>query len=243
VAPDEPWSDLARRGGYPIAAYALSSADERRDWFAGYAATYLERDVRQFAAIENLADVRRLLTVLALRVGRILNQAEVSRDLGLPTSTVHRHLNLLEVSYQVIRVPAYAVNRTKRLVKAPKLFWSDTGLAMYLAGAVEPTGQHLENLVATELMAWSGLEPGPINVLYWRTASGAEVDFVIETPRRVLPIEVKSARRVGLEDARHLELFLDDYADRSDAGLLLYTGDETFWLTRRVLAVPWSRVI
>ena len=82
-----------------------------------------------------------------------------------------------------------------------------------------------------------------MSVLYWRTATGAEVDFVVETPRRVLPVEVKASGRVGTGDARHLELFLNEYADRARAGLLLYTGDQTFWLTRRVLAVPWYRIV
>ncbi len=243
VAPDEPWRDLAQRGGYPIPSYELSSAAQRRDWFDGYTATYLERDFRQLSAIENLADLRRLMTALTLRVGKLLNQADVARDLALPTSTVHRYLNLLEVSYQLVRLPAYSVNRTRRLVKAPKVYWSDTGMALHLAGEIEPTGPHLENLVASDLLAWSALRSGPVSILYWRTASRAEVDFVVETPRRVLPVEVKAARRVSLEDARHLELFLDEYSDRAEAALLLYTGDETFWLTRRVLAAPWSRVI
>ncbi|MGQ0734441.1 MAG: ATP-binding protein [Acidobacteriota bacterium] len=243
VAPDEPWTGLARRGGYPVPSWHLSADDQRADWFDGYIATYLERDLRQQSAIDALADVRRLMAALTQRVGGLLNQAAIARDLGLPTSTVHRHLNLLEVSYQLIRVPAYVLNRTKRLVKAPKVFWADTGLAMQLAGAVEPTGAHLENLVATDLLAWSALVSGPVSVLYWRTAAGAEVDFVVETPRQVLPIEVKATRRVGLGDARHLELFLDEYADRARAGLVLYTGDEIFWLTKRVLAVPWSRIL
>jgi predicted AAA+ superfamily ATPase len=150
---------------------------------------------------------------------------------------------VLEVSYQLIRLPAYTLNRTKRLVKAPKVFWADTGLAMHLAGMAEPTGGHLENIVATDLLAWAALTSGPINVLYWRTSAGAEVDLLVETPRRVLPMEVKATRRPGLGDARHLELFLDEYSDRAPAGLVLHTGEDIFWLTKRVLAVPWSRLV
>ncbi|MCI0433199.1 MAG: ATP-binding protein [Gemmatimonadetes bacterium] len=243
VAPDEPWQDVVRRGGYPVAAYELTSPSKRRDWFDGYTLTYLERDLRQVTAIDNLADARRLMTALALRVGRLLNQAEVSRDLGLPASTVHRHINVLEVSCQLIRLSAYAVNRTKRLMKSPKVYWSDTGLALHLAGDIEPNGRHLENLIVMDLLAWASLVTGPVSVLHWRTQKGLEVDLVVETPQRLLPVEVKAARRVSVSDARHLEQFLDDYADLADAGLLLYTGDETFWLTRRVLVVPWSRVI
>jgi predicted AAA+ superfamily ATPase len=113
----------------------------------------------------------------------------------------------MEVSYQIVRVPAYAVNRTKRLVKAPKLFWSDTALALHLSGRAEPDGAYLENLVATDLFAWASLQSTPVSILYWRTASGAEVDLVVEAPSRVLPVEVTSSSRVTIKDARHLEVF------------------------------------
>jgi predicted AAA+ superfamily ATPase len=147
------------------------------------------------------------------------------------------------VSYQLIRLPAFSVNRTKRLIKSPKLYWSDTGLALHLAGESTPRGPHLENLILGDLMAWRGARTDRTSILHWRTTKGAEVDFIIEGAQEVLPIEVKAARRVRTADARHLEVFLQDYADLAPAGLLLYDGDDTFWLTRRVVAAPWWRVI
>ena len=242
VVPAEPWQPLAQRGGYPVAAYELERPEQRADWFAGYAATYLERDLRQLSAIENLADMRRLMAALCLRLGGLLNQADLARDVALPSSTVQRFLNLLEVSYQLVRVPGYAVNRTRRLIKSPKIYWSDTGLALHLAGATALRGAHLENLVLTDLLAWAGQSPQRPAVLHWRTNTGAEVDFVIELPERLLAIEVKAAKRVTHADARHLRTFLDDYPT-SQAALLLYDGDDIFWLDRGVLAVPWHRVI
>mgnify|MGYP001825022549 FL=1 len=240
--PREDWQDLAARGGYPTPAHQLALNDQRAEWFAGYSATYLERDLRQLSAIENLADMRRLMAALCLRLGGLRNQAEISRDLGVPTSTVQRFLNLLEVSHQLLRIPGYSVYRTRRLIKAPKIYWSDTGLAMHLSGESSPRGAHLENLVVTDLLAWAGSNTRKPNVLYWRTAGGAEVDFVIELPDRLLPIEVKASRRVSHGDARHLLTFLDDYPT-APAALLLYDGDEVFWLDRRVLAAPWYRVL
>jgi uncharacterized protein len=241
--PPEDWRALVRRGGYPVPAHVLSSHADRELWLAGYAATFLERDVGQISAIENLADLRRVITALCLRVGGLLNQAEVARDLGMPSSTVQRYLNLLELSYQLVRVPAYAVNRTKRLMKSPKVYWSDTGLAMHLSGEAEPRGQHLENLVLTDLLTWAESEAGQVSILHWRTSAGAEVDFVIERPNRLLPIEVKAARRVRHADARHLRAFQAEYADLAPAALLLYDGEESFWLDRNVFAVPWHRII
>lgn len=241
--PAESWRSLAMRGGYPAPAFELEGPAQRAEWFAGYASTYLERDLRSLSAIENLADMRRLMAALCLRVGNLLSQAEVSRDLALPSSTVQRYLNLLDVSYQLVRVPGYSVNRTRRLVKAPKAYWTDTGLALHLAGETEPRGAHLENVVLTDLLAWAGGVPERPNVLHWRTATGAEVDFVVELPGRLLPIEIKSARRVMNADARHLRSFLADYSDSAPGALLLYDGDEVFWVERGVLAAPWHRVI
>ena len=186
--------------------------------------------------------MRRLMAALALRIGGLLNQAEVSRDLGLPSSTVQRFLNLLEVSFQLVRVPGYSVNRTRRLIKSPKIYWSDTGLAMHLGAETAPRGAHLENLVLTDLLAWAGIAPRQPNLLHWRTAAEAEVDFVIELPDRLLPIEVKASRRITPRDARHLRTFLADYPAAPGA-LLLYDGNEVFWMEERVLACPWHRVI
>jgi predicted AAA+ superfamily ATPase len=122
-------------------------------------------------------------------------------------------MNLMETSFQAIRLPAYAVNRTKRLIKAPKLYWSDTALALFLAGETEPRGCHLENLILIDLLAWRDTQARRPEILYWRTASGEEVDFVIETATKTIPIEVKAATRVAPADARGLEAFLDEYAE------------------------------
>jgi len=240
--PAEPWQHLALRGGYPVPCHELTRQEQRAEWFAGYAATYLERDVRQLSAVENLADMRRLMAALCLRLGGLLNQAELSRDLSLPSSTVQRFINLLEVSYQLVRVPGYSVNRTRRLIKAPKVYWSDTGLALHLSAEAAPRGAHLENIVLTELTAWAGAAAERPGVLHWRTAAGAEVDFVVELPDRLLPIEVKASRRVTHADARHLRTFLGDYPSAPGA-LLLYDGEEVFWVDRGVLAAPWHKVV
>jgi uncharacterized protein len=238
-APEEPWPVAARLGGLPVPARELPDEESRALWFAGYVETYLERDLLDLKAVENLADFRRLMRAACLRIGSLVNQTELGRDVGLSQPQVHRYLNLLETSYQAIRLSAYSVNRTKRLIKAPKLYWSDTALALHLAGETEPRGPHLENLVLIDLLAWRGSRIGPAEILYWRTSAGREVDFVIETPRRLLPIEVKASTRATSADAQGLEAFLAEYPDLADGGLLLYGGNELFPLSRRVLAVPW----
>jgi predicted AAA+ superfamily ATPase len=242
-APRDDWRALALRGGYPSPTLQLSTAADRAHWFAGYAQTYLERDVRDLSTVASLVDFRRLMRALCIRVGTLVNQSEVSRDIGLSQPSVHRWMDLLEASYQLVRVPAYAVNRTKRLIKTPKVYWSDAGLAMYLAGETEPRGEHLENLVLSDLLAWRGSTPHAADVLFWRTTTGDEVDFVIEAGARVLPIEVKATSRPALSDAKGLRSFLDEYRKRSRAALLLHTGSHVTWLADRVLAVPWWKVM
>lgn len=221
----------------------MDDPEARGAWFDGYVRTYLERDLRDLAAVENLADFQRLLRAACLRIGNILNQAELARDVGLPPSTAQRYLGLMETSFQLVRLPAFAVNRTKRLTKSPKLFWTDTGLALRVAGESRPRGAHLENLILTDLLAWKEGRPNAPQVLYWRTAKGAEVDFVIEWGDRVLPIEVKSGGRVRTGDVRHLQTFLDEYPDLAGGGVVLYDGSETFWVRDRILATPWRRVL
>ena len=125
-------------------------------------------------------------------------------------------------TYQAVRLPALAVNRTLRLIKSPKLYWADTALAMFLAGASEPRGAHLENLVLWDLLVWRDAQERRAEILYWRTATGLEVDLVVETPGRLLPIQVKAGTRVTPGDTRGLEAFLDEYPDLTAGGLLLY---------------------
>ncbi|OFW08012.1 MAG: ATPase [Acidobacteria bacterium RIFCSPLOWO2_02_FULL_67_36] len=239
----EDWRPLAFRGGYPTPALELESRDARATWFAGYVRTYLERDLQEISSVTALPDLRRLMRAACLRLGQLTNQTELGRDVALPQPTVHRYLNLLETSYQLVRVPAYAVNRTKRLIKTPKLYWADTGLALHLAGVDEPEGAHLENLVLGDLLVWRESQSKPPEILYWRTATGEEVDFVLEIGRTLVPIEVKATRHPRVEDARHLRSFRDEYKARTRTGLLLHAGDRTEWLAPGILSAPWWRVL
>jgi len=237
----EDWRELARRGGYPTPALELEPAARDR-WFAGYTQTYLERDLQQVSSISNLPDLRRLMRAVCLRLGQMMNQTELGRDVALPQPTIHRWLNVLEVSYQLVRLPAYAVNRTKRLIKAPKLYWSDTGLALHLVNG-EAAGPHLENVVLNDLLAWRDTALRRPEVSYWRTAAGEEIDFVLELDGALLPIEIKASDRPRTNDIKHLLAFREEYGKRSRAGLLLHTGTTVEWLSPGVLAAPWWAVV
>ena len=243
--PDYPedWLVLARRGGFPTPALQLQTAQDRAIWFDGYVRTYLERDLQALSAISALPDFRRLMRATSHRLGQLVNQAELGRDVALPQPTVHRYLNLLETSYLLVRLPAYAVNRTKRLIKSPRLYWGDTGIALHLAEGAEPTGAHLENLILNDLLAWRDARLQRAELCYWRTAIGEEVDFVIETGGKLLPIEVKSTTSPRLSDTAHLRTFRAEYGKKARAGLLLHAGSKVDWLAPDILAAPWWKVL
>jgi len=241
------WPAATLAGGFPPAALDPDDG-ARAEWFDGYVRTYLERDLQTLSTIEHLADFRRLLRLAALRTGKLMNQSDLARDAGLSQPTAHRYLGLLETSHLLVRLPAYAVNRTKRLVKAPRLFLCDSGLACFLAGLHTPAlleasdmaGFMLENLVLADLLAWRETQPIPPDVLYWRTTSGQEVDFVIEGEGLLTPVEVKAASRARLDDTGGLRAFLDEYPETAPHAILLYAGRTVERLADRIWAVPLS---
>lgn len=237
------WRALAERGGLPVPAVELETSSARAAWFESYVRTYLERDLRDLTNVQNLPDFRRLMRAASLRLGGLLNQSELARDVGLPSSTVQRYLGLLETSHLLVRLEPYSVNRSKRLIKAPKLYWADTGLALHLAGT-DPSGPHLENLLLCDLLAWSeSVRSARPQILYWRSVNGQEVDLVIELGDRLLAIEVKASGSPSHADAKHLRTFRDEYEDVVHGCLLLHNGTETFRMDERIVATPWWRVV
>jgi len=234
------------RGSMPP-LLTMTSLEACVRWWEGYLATYLERDLRQLARIDALADFRRVMVALALRSGQLQNQTEIERDTAVPQPTVHRYLNLLEASHLLERLPAYATSRTKRLIKAPKVYWADPALAAHLAGyydeqslrAARELGPLFETLLLHHLRVLSQLLTPRAKLFYWRTVSGQEVDFVIEQGRRLLALEVKLSPTPRYTDCEGLRLFLQEYPEAS-AGLLVHTGREIRRLDEKIVAVPWN---
>ena len=175
VAPEEDWKERSRIGLFPTPALQLDD-EACSSWFSGYEATYLDRDIRDITNIHNVPDFRRLMALLALRMGNLTNQTEVGRDAKLAQAQVHRWMNLLETTFQIFRLDAFSTNKGTRLIKTPKTYWIDTGLAMHLTREHTPRGAHLENLVLHDLRAWRDATDARADLSYWRTAGGREVD-------------------------------------------------------------------
>jgi predicted AAA+ superfamily ATPase len=239
----EDWRELARLGGYPAAALEMEAGAEEPAWFRGYTRGYLERDLRDLSATENVVDVHALMRAACARIGGVVNQAELARATGISTPTLYRYLKLLESSYQLVRLEPYARKGTKRLVKSPRLHWSDTGLALSLAGEESPHAAHLANLVLGDLLAWRDAQLAEVGLFYWRTQLGEEVDFLLEQDGRLLPVQVTAATRVVPEDARPLRTLRRQYGSAVQGALLLHAGEEVSWVDEGVLAVPWWRIL
>jgi len=250
VASREKLENLIIRGFFPPVVVQFKKLSSILGWMEGFVTTFLERDLRQLAQIENLPDFRRLMGALALRSGQMLNQSEISRDTGIPQPTVHRYLNLLEISFLIEKIPAYSVSRTKRLVKSPKIYWGDSGLACFLMGyhhvehlrKAKEWGALFETLVFHHLKVWTSLNVPSPRIFYWRTATGHEIDFIIEWGNKLLAIEVKSSDEVRYTDTHNLKLFMAEYHN-TKAGIIVYTGKSLKQIGEKIWAVPWELLV
>jgi uncharacterized protein len=241
------------RGGFPE---ALEREDDRRDeWFASYLTTIVQRDLREEANIERLAEVPAVLASLASRVRAPLNKTDLSSSVEIPRTSLDRYLTLLEHVFLTSRLPAWHTNRIKQITKAPKLLISDSALLVHLlrtdrerlASDDALLGVVLECFVGMELTKQLSAASTRASLRHMRTAAGAEVDFVLEgADGRVAGIEVKASATVRAEDFKHLKRMRDRIDDERFArGVILYTGSERLPFGERLEAWPlatlWSR--
>lgn len=230
-------------GGLP--PVALGDAASRELWFLGYEQTYLERDLRDLSQVADLVAFRNLLRLAALRTGQVLNQSELARDAKLPATTVSRYLGLLEASFLMARVSPFLRSRASRLIKAPKVFMTDSGIAAHLAAVTDlsPTsgeplrGALLETYVCQNLMAILGAHLPRARVDFWSVQGRHEVDFVITAGRSSIAIEVKAATRFGDRDLTGLRAFVNTTSE-ARAGVLAYNGREAVPLGSNLYAIP-----
>lgn len=232
------------RGGFPEVV-----TEPERDlslWFSSYIHTYLERDVRGLRAIADLTQFRAFLQALAARSAQLLKLSELARDLGIAVNTVKGWISVLEATHQILILRPYHSNTTKRLVKTPKLYFTDTGLLCHLTGLKDPAhasagplgGALLETAVIAEIYKahlHRGLDP---RLYFWRTATGTEVDLVVEWERRLMPIEVKLSSTPRPEWTTGIELFRREHARRTAPGFVVHAGDTRRALVNEVEAVP-----
>lgn len=236
------------RGGFPE---AVSRRGERREeWLAAYLSAIVQRDLRDLANIERLAEVPAILASLAARVRAPLNKVEVSSSVGIPRTSLDRYLTLLEHVFLVRRLPAWHTSLIKQITKAPKLLLVDSALLVHLL-RTDPArlgeddsalGAVVESFVGMELAKQIAASPARASLLHMRTARGAEVDFVVEgASGLVAGVEVKSSATVRREDFKHLTVLRDRLgAKRFARGVVLYAGGERLSFGERLEAWPLS---
>lgn len=234
------------RGGYPEVQRRRSQA-RRAAWFDSYLTAVIQRDIRDLAQIDGVATLPRLLGLLAARSSATLNIADLSREGAIPQSTLARYLGLLSATFLLQTVPAWSANLSKRLVKAPRIHLSDTGLVCHLLGLGperllrEPQrlGPLVETLVTLELrkqLAWS---PTRARLFHFRTQTGQEVDLVLEDAAgRMVGIEVKASATVRAEDFRGLRVLAEAAGARFVRGVVLYSGPEAVGFGAHLIALP-----
>ena len=235
-------------GAYPEVIQRAKG--KRRDaWFAAYITALLQRDVRDLANIDGLTDMPRLLSLLAARVGGLLNMSELSRSSGIPNSTLKRYLSLLQATFLFQPLPAWSSNLGKRLIKSPKIHLIDSGLAAHLAGITHQSldrdpmffGHLLETFVVSELRKQIGWSDSRVNLYHYRTTTGREVDVVLENAAgRLVGLEVKASFTVGRKDFSGFDALSEDVGDRFVRGVVLYSGEQTVSFGEHYMALPVS---
>jgi len=236
----------ALRGGYP-AAVRRDPGRRRARFFDSYVTDLVTRDVRQISDIERPAEMRRLLSVVAARMGTLSVVQSMANDVNLPRMTLSRYLDLLELIFVIRRIPAWSSNLTTRAISTPKLIVTDSGLGGRLIGlseerAKDPTasvGPLLENFAIGEVARQLTWAEEPVQLFHYRDRDKVEVDMVLEhASGSVIGIEVKAAETVRRDDFRGLRHLADRLGGRFRAGIVLYAGEQQLSFGDRVTALP-----
>lgn len=233
-------------GGYP--AVHARKLDPRR-FYADYVASYIERDVRSLSAVQDLGNFQRFMRLCASRTGQLLNLNSLANDCGISQPTANAWMNLLEASYVVKRIAPYYRNFGKRLVKAPKLYFLDTGLCAWLLGITSEQdmathyarGALFETWAVTEALKWRAVRGDKQPIYYWRDNIGNEIDLLLEQDGGITLVEIKSGQTYQDEWQRGLQV-VERHLGFPTRKAVLYGGD--FAQSRKdVQIVPWRDLL
>jgi predicted AAA+ superfamily ATPase len=233
-------------GGYPP-LYDQPVDPER--WLNAYIATYVERDVRQLTNIRDLATFQRFMRLCAGSVGQLLNMSRIASDTGVDQKTAKAWLAILEASFIVRLLRPHHRNFRKRLVKAPKLYFFDTGLVARLLGIESPRqvvthplrGALFENWVISELLKGLSNRGKQENLFFWRSHVGHEVDLLLDRGTRLWPIEIKAGSTIASDWFDGLRRWMALAREVGDSPALVYGGDRS-QVRGEVQVIPWRKI-
>ncbi len=205
-------------------------------FFNGYIQTYVERDVRALINLKDLGRFQQFMVLLAGRVGQVVNYTSLSNDLGVSSTTIKSWISVLKASYIIFELPSYFENIRKRVVKSPKIYFTDTGLNTHLLGITTDfqaerdrlRGGFYENLVILDILKTRLNQGKRPEIYFYRDTHGNEVDLIIREGRQVVPVEIKSAATFTGSFLKGLDHFKKTVGERSTAGMVLYNGKEEF---------------
>jgi len=227
--------DLIVKGAYP----RIHDKDLKPfRFFNGYMQTYIERDVRALINLKDLRSFQQFFTLLAGRIGQVVNYTSLSNDVGVSSTTIKNWISVLKASFVIFELPPFFENIRKRVVKSPKIYFNDVGLAAYLLGieradqvSRDPLrGGLYENLLILEVLK-SCLNHGKRpELFFYRDTHGNEVDLIIKAARNLIPFEIKSAATFTPEFLKGIEHFRKIASDRCSKGYVLYNGHEQYTL-------------
>lgn len=216
-------------------------------WFANYVQTYVERDVRQLINVRDLSAFQRFVRLCAGRTGQLLNLSGLAADCGVTHNTAAAWISILEASYLLFRLPPHHANFSKRLIKTPKLYFYDAGLAAWLLGIQSPEqlnthslrGALFETFVIGEVLkARYNRGLSAQQVYFWRDRSGNEIDLLLERGEQLQPVEIKSGQTLRDDHFAGLRRWLELAGARSSDPLLVYGGNESLTHTG-IRATSW----
>ncbi|HNQ87628.1 MAG TPA: ATP-binding protein [Verrucomicrobiota bacterium] len=237
--------DLLVFGSLP--GIALEPGESRVRTLESYVELYLEEEIRREGLVRNLGAFQQFLELAALESGQTINFSAISKESGVPVATLRIFYQVLEDTFIGYRLPAYGERSRKRVLTTPRFLFFDLGVRnaaarLPLTAALVRTqaGSLFENWVGLELIHRCHYLGRTARVSGWRTAHGAEVDFVVETPSEAIPIEVKWTERPDESDARHLKLFLATYPRKARRGFVVCRCAEPRQITENIQAIPWQ---
>lgn len=235
-------------GGMPK-IQEFSGPEEKRDWFEAYRSTYLEKDLRNLAQVGDLDDFQRFYQSIAFQTGNRLNLSHLAGDIGISVPTGKRYLDILRTSYQAFTIPSYHANISKRLIKTPKVYFGDTGLACFFLRydseeALKNSGRLgplFETWIFNEVRKVLSVMPSPPALHYWQPQAGSEVDLLIEAGETLYPMEIKHAVGLQASDTKGLTQLMRELKKKTiPFGVIWYRGDRVRTVGPNILAVPFE---
>ena len=215
-------------------------------WYPAYIRTYVERDVRMIKNIDNSSLFTKFLKICAGRTGQLLNLTAISIECGIELKTVQSWLAVLESSYIIYLLKPHYSNFNKRLVKTPKLYFYDSGLACSLLGIKTISelelshfrGSLFENAVVSEIYKTESNKINQSQLYFWRDNKGLEIDLLIDSGKKILPVEIKSANTFSKDYLKNV--FYWNALSAGKGGMLVYGGDKSFNLPNQITITSWN---